>query len=444
MAIFYVPPSSGGVSDYNDLINAPIKDNRKMKEYNLVFSGDYKDYELLNLDEDEPSSTYGTVGGEDYDFFYGLLRLSDECPEIENISSDITVGIYFEGLDEYIYPLDQIYSYGNGLYALSELAVLVPNDLENGVKEGIYSAYIREGQLEMYVSSIEFTSSVGEVKKLDNIFLQDDLVIGTKGNEQDFISPSSLDENNITDNPDDKVQAMDISIEKDSYSLIVGHGNLAKQHCVAFGYKSGAKGIASYAQGYQVKAEGDFSHAEGHTTFTYEEGSHAEGVESCAYGYGSHAEGVNTHCFGEGSHTEGYETSTSSFACHAEGYDTSAVGQYSHAEGSKTRAGKNNSHAEGWGTDANTDCQHTQGKFNLIDYDERYAHIVGNGTAYDDRSNAHTLDWNGNGWYQGGLYVGGTSQDDAKKVLNTSDIYFDADGNLVVSINGVTKKFSPM
>ena len=40
-----------------------------------------------------------------------------------------------------------------------------------------------------------------------------------------------------------------------------------------------------------------------------------------------------------------------------------------------------------------------------------YAHIVGNGTSDTARSNAHTLDWNGVGWFQGGLQVGGTAQD---------------------------------
>ena len=31
----------------------------------------------------------------------------------------------------------------------------------------------------------------------------------------------------------------------------------------------------------------------------------------------------------------------------------------------------------------------------------QYAHIVGNGDDEDNRSNAHTLDWNGNAWFAG-------------------------------------------
>lgn len=39
----------------------------------------------------------------------------------------------------------------------------------------------------------------------------------------------------------------------------------------------------------------------------------------------------------------------------------------------------------------------------------KYAHVVGNGISDTSRSNAHTLDWNGNAWYSGDVYVGSTS-----------------------------------
>lgn len=50
--------------------------------------------------------------------------------------------------------------------------------------------------------------------------------------------------------------------------------------------------------------------------------------------------------------------------------------------------------------------------------------VVGNGADEDNRSNAHTLDWNGNAWYQGNIYIGGTSQDDenAKKLATEAYI----------------------
>lgn len=60
--------------------------------------------------------------------------------------------------------------------------------------------------------------------------------------------------------------------------------------------------------------------------------------------------------------------------------------------------------AEGTGTVASGKNQHVQGKWNIKD--SSYAHIVGNGTDDSNRSNMHLVDWNGNVWYAGGLYLG--------------------------------------
>lgn len=107
---------------------------------------------------------------------------------------------------------------------------------------------------------------------------------------------------------------------------------------------------------------------------------------------------------------------------HAEGYRTIATGNYGHAEGYQTTSSGDYSHAEGHSTIANGENQHAQGKYNMEDTENKYAHIVGNGEDEDNRSNAHTLDWQGNGWYAGSLYVGGTSQDDAVRVATLDDI----------------------
>ena len=133
---------------------------------------------------------------------------------------------------------------------------------------------------------------------------------------------------------------------------------------------------------------------------------------------------------------------------HAEGNSTKASGMCSHAEGNETTASGDTSHAEGSGTKASSENQHVQGKYNIEDTTNTYAHIVGNGTYNyntdeEVRSNAHTLDWQGNGWYKGELYTGGTSQSDANKVLTTANISFNDSGELVVTIGNVTKIFVP-
>lgn len=102
-----------------------------------------------------------------------------------------------------------------------------------------------------------------------------------------------------------------------------------------------------------------------------------------------------------------------------------ASGEKSHAEGSLTEASGNSSHTEGIGTIAIQEAQHVQGKFNIPDNIEpHYTHIVGNGTSHTERSNAHTLDWEGNAWYSGDVYVGstsGTNKDEGSKKLATHE-----------------------
>lgn len=118
----------------------------------------------------------------------------------------------------------------------------------------------------------------------------------------------------------------------------------------------------------------------------------------------------------------GSETKASGWASHAEGGKCKATAQAAHAEGYYCEASGLYSHAEGWRTTAAGEYQHVQGKFNITD--ETLASIVGNGTAYNKLSNIHTLDWNGNAWYQGDVYTGsssGTNKDTGSKKLATED-----------------------
>jgi hypothetical protein len=143
----------------------------------------------------------------------------------------------------------------------------------------------------------------------------------------------------------------------------------------------------------------------------------------------------------EGEIFNDYENNTAHTNAHAEGGNTHADGSYSHAEGSNTHADGTYSHAEGLSTIASGYVQHAQGRYNVEDTSDLYAHIVGNGTSYEARSNAHTLDWSGNAWFAGDVYIGSTSgknKDEGsvklmKEVTGTQGqvIGFDANGNAV-------------
>ena len=136
-----------------------------------------------------------------------------------------------------------------------------------------------------------------------------------------------------------------------------------------------------------------------------------------ATGGHSHAEGYSTTAIGVQSHAEGLNTIASGDNSHAEGGSTKAEGINSHAEGGSTKAEGINSHAEGRETIANHKSQHVFGEYNIADPSpnlatERgnYVEIVGKGTDENTRSNARTLDWDGNEYIQGAeealLFIG--------------------------------------
>ena len=109
------------------------------------------------------------------------------------------------------------------------------------------------------------------------------------------------------------------------------------------------------------------------------------------------------------SHAENFLTMAKGTASHSEGYKTIAKGQYSHSQGGGTIASKNGQFALGTYNieDDSTTAVHPGGYVEA----GQYAVIVGNGYADTTnkeiiRSNAHTLDWQGNGWYAGKLTIG--------------------------------------
>ena len=166
-----------------------------------------------------------------------------------------------------------------------------------------------------------------------------------------------------------------------------------------------------------------------------------EGHNTTASGNFSHAEGSSTTASGSSSHAEGSGTTASGSSSHAEGSGTTASGNFSHAEGNNTTASGNFSHAEGNNTKASSHWQHVQGKYNVEDTAATYAHIVGNGNN-STRSNAHTLDWDGNAWFASDVYVGSTSginKDEGSQKLAT-ETYVDSMINNALSAIGIAEE----
>ena len=214
---------------------------------------------------------------------------------------------------------------------------------------------------------------------------------------------------------------------------IDGVSIVASENAEIFGdYENNiATGQWSIAEGSGTIAKGRASHAEGAYSKALQDGSHVEGYQTEATGYWSHAEGEMTKVTSYASHAEGSYctmpdgskryTTASGYASHAEGGGTLTSGSCSHAEGLATVASGNQAHVEGRYTIAAGGAQHVEGVANIEDTSEAYIHIAGNGTL-EARSNAHTLDWDGNAWYAGDVYVGstsGTNKDEGSKKLAT-------------------------
>lgn len=179
-----------------------------------------------------------------------------------------------------------------------------------------------------------------------------------------------------------------------------------------FNEASSASGQYSHAEGWGTIASGMYSHAEGYITTASEQMCHAEGSNTTASGYYSHSEGTRTTASGQASHAEGMLCTASNSFSHAEGYNVTASGH--------------NSHAEGVGTIAAGAYQHVQGKYNIEDTTDTYAHIIGNGGIETSRSNAHTLDWDGNAWFAGtiegtALIINSSTSGSTKKFKVTVD-----------------------
>ena len=313
------------------------------------------------------------------------------------------------------------------------------------------SAYVQtmsQGSCTISISGNIFTHH-----KIDEKYLPD--LIGATGTE---------DGAEIFNDYENNVSSGLYSHAEGSYTTASGYAAHAEGHCTtassmygdhAEGDHTVANGGASHAEGYYTKAFGYKSHAEGDGSIASGVNAHAEGQYAIASGEGAHAEGVSQSLFviklnGVANSTTyeivgGLNATTYkdllykdiviyyNYPVHCPSLSISnnvithitvdkSLSEYSDLTNANVQvyigsvASGKGSHAEGMATIAASQYQHAQGKYNLADSANKYAHIVGNGTSATSRANAYTLDWNGNAWYAGSVYVGGTSQDKGSKL----------------------------
>lgn len=222
---------------------------------------------------------------------------------------------------------------------------------------------------------------------------------------EDYVDVSKLNEN--MDTLDGKIGAIGNSSIMDLLNGKADKEDTELTTTLSRGRKASTTvGTGSFAFGSNVTASGAYSHC--------------EGASSTASGPLSHAEGLASSAEAENAHAEGNQTTASGVSAHAEGTGSRATYDSAHAEGQNTVAKGANAHTEGKSTIASRRSQHVFGEYNREDTQSvpqdmlgypgsalgKYVEIVGNGTGEGvSRSNARTLDWDGNERLKGDLYI---------------------------------------
>lgn len=219
-----------------------------------------------------------------------------------------------------------------------------------------------------------------------------------------------------------------------------------------------ASGYATHAEGWGTMAAGDSSHAEGWGTMATGNSSHAAGNYTVANQYGMYVFGDFNQVFdiwGEevNPRTETIVSTVEFYYSDEYTFDASTgiftlvnpklqtgvpVGKYCTSSPNIDNLISITKVISAVGPDKYNTLEYT--RTSKITNRGDYVHVVGNGVSEDTRSNAHTLDWSGNAWYSGDVYVGstsGTNKDEGSKKLATEE-YVDNANNIFIAEYGVT------
>ena len=167
-----------------------------------------------------------------------------------------------------------------------------------------------------------------------------------------------------------------------NYSTAFGRGTTATQdNTIAMGLNSNATSLSAVAIGNTVNASGNYSTALGRSTT-------ASGVSSVAMGYQTTASAYTSTAMGELTTANGGNATAMNFGTLASGYASTAMG-------SITAAREYSSVSMGYFTIAKSNASLVIGMYNDTTNVNRLFEI-GNGTAFNARSNALTVLTNGN------------------------------------------------
>lgn len=216
--------------------------------------------------------------------------------------------------------------------------------------------------------------------------------LGTRENDtQDYSSASTYNVGDMVTYNGSVYICVERIITPESFTPSHWSSILKGNYSCAEGYGVIAQGVASHAEGGYTRAMGKYSHAEGYFSIASGTYSHAEGNATASETF-SHAEG-NSYSSGVDAHAEG-AASARGYVSHAEG-SSDATGRWSHSEGFASLASAECSHAQNEGTVADQTNQTAIGQYNTKN-NTNNLFVVGKGSSDSNRSDAFSVDANGN------------------------------------------------
>lgn len=208
-----------------------------------------------------------------------------------------------------------------------------------------------------------------------------------------------LSANDYTDEEKNRLTQVEAETQKNAndISSVKSRAEENKNTIAKLPVKSGAGNGSAVFNSPNNIADGSHSSAQGRATKASGECAVAEGYLTIADGRFSRAQNQCTETYGQSSHAGGLRAIVHSHTGFAHGRDVVVE------EAAIQAAGFGN------GTIVTTPQSFVTGSYNIADTnedtDKQYVHIVGNGTT-DKRSNAYTLDRQGNAWFAGKITFG--------------------------------------
>ncbi len=154
-------------------------------------------------------------------------------------------------------------------------------------------------------------------------------------------------------------------------------------------------------------------------------GNHVKGsANTLRSGDTNDVSGIENDISGRCTSVEGWQNTQSdenSYDNHIEGVGNNIVGgSYGHIEGSNNKSNSHGCHVQGYLNECYGKYQHVGGVFAEIDYDNKYAEIIGCGDVTPGtgaRKNIRTLDWEGNACYAGDVKATGFTLTNGDQII---------------------------